>query len=92
MRSLVSSWFRWINKICNILETELGLPQDEILYQHLVSPRGHAVFCLGTALVIGRESIGKGKVGCEAVKPQFSQDTVQAVAEFNKANEIKCFI
>lgn len=54
---------------------ELGLPQGEVLYQHLVSPRVHAVFCLGTALAIGRVC-WKGRVGCEAVKPQFSQDTM----------------
>ena len=47
---------------------------------------------LGTALAIGapgdgltRQSVGKGRGGCEALKPQFSQDTMaaeEAVAEY----------
>lgn len=42
----ICQWFEWIHKICNILEMELSLPQGEILYQYLVSPRGYAVFVL----------------------------------------------
>lgn len=80
-----------IHKICNILETGVGLSQREVLFQHLVSLRVHSLLFLGTTLAMGApgdgltgQSVGKMIGGCEVLKPQFPQDTVaaeEAVAE-----------